>query len=158
MFGESSIVTEKQRKGAKEYTMEDIQAGTKKSQKKIDLDAGAYNLAFVKVKKGVKVEDAIKSIEKEMKDNGCKVKVIPWKSGISYRGMTTIIRGALILFTLLIFFVAIIIIMNTLTMAAIERSAEIAMMRAIGARKGFISEMFFAETGMLSFVFGGAGI
>jgi ABC-type lipoprotein release transport system permease subunit len=158
MFGSSSIVTESSG-SAKEYSIEDIQAETKKSEKKIDLDAGAYNLAFVKVKDGIKVEDAIKNIEKEMKDNGCKVKVIPWKKAVGpIGGMTTIIRGALILFTLLIFFVAIIVIMNTLTMAAIERSGEIAMMRAIGARKGFISEMFLAETGMLSFVFGGAGI
>ena len=32
------------------------------------------------------------------------------------------------------------------------------MMRAVGARKGFISRMFLAETFSLSFVFGGAGI
>ena len=57
-----------------------------------------------------------------------------------------------------IFFVAIIIIMNTLSMAAIERVAEIGMMRAIGARKRFISQLFFAETLSLSLIFSGLGI
>jgi ABC-type antimicrobial peptide transport system permease subunit len=32
------------------------------------------------------------------------------------------------------------------------------MMRAVGARKGFISIMFFGETALLSFFFGGIGI
>jgi ABC-type antimicrobial peptide transport system permease subunit len=57
-----------------------------------------------------------------------------------------------------LFFVAIIIIVNTLSMAAIERTTEIGMMREVGAKKGFISTMFLAETAMLSFVFGGSGI
>jgi len=47
---------------------------------------------------------------------------------------------------------------NTLSMAAIERTAEIGMMRAVGARKGFIRLMFLGETAALSAIFGGAGI
>jgi putative ABC transport system permease protein len=62
------------------------------------------------------------------------------------------------MFVMFLFFVAIIIIVNTLSMAALERTTEIGMMRAVGAKKGFISRMFLAETAMLSFVFGGAGI
>jgi putative ABC transport system permease protein len=57
-----------------------------------------------------------------------------------------------------LFFVAIIIIVNTLSMAALERTSEIGMMRAVGAKKGFISNMFVGETAILSGVFGGAGI
>ena len=53
---------------------------------------------------------------------------------------------------------AIIIIVNTLSMAAIERTSEIGMMRAVGARKGFIRLMFLGETAALSAIFGGAGI
>jgi len=57
-----------------------------------------------------------------------------------------------------IFFVAIIIIMNTLSMAAMERVPEIGMMRAVGAQKSFIGGMFVIETSILSLLFGGAGI
>ncbi|HVO38213.1 MAG TPA: ABC transporter permease, partial [Spirochaetia bacterium] len=55
-------------------------------------------------------------------------------------------------------FVAIIIIMNTLSMNALERTEEFGMMRAVGAQKLFITRMFLAETFSLSFVFGGGGI
>jgi putative ABC transport system permease protein len=72
--------------------------------------------------------------------------------------MAAVIKGALFGFVMLLFVVAIIIIVNTLSMAALERTSEIGMMRAVGARKSFISNMFIAETGMLSFVFGGMGI
>ena len=41
---------------------------------------------------------------------------------------------------------------------ALERTEEFGMMRAVGARKAFITRMFLAETFSLSFVFGGAGI
>ncbi len=67
-------------------------------------------------------------------------------------------QNALSVFVLFIFFVAIIIIMNTLSMAAMERVPEIGMMRAVGAQKWFISKMFLFETLSLSFTFGGAGI
>jgi putative ABC transport system permease protein len=43
-------------------------------------------------------------------------------------------------------------------MAAIERSSEIGMMRAIGARRSFISGMFLGETAVLSLLFGGLGV
>jgi ABC-type antimicrobial peptide transport system permease subunit len=72
--------------------------------------------------------------------------------------MATLIKGALFVFTSFLFLVAVIIIINTLSMAALERTPEIGMMRAIGARKGFISRMFLAETAVLSLFFGGLGI
>ena len=72
--------------------------------------------------------------------------------------LTTLIKGSLLIFVSFLFLVAVIIIINTLTMAAMERTPEIGMMRAIGARKNFIRAMFFGETGMLAGVFGGAGV
>jgi putative ABC transport system permease protein len=48
--------------------------------------------------------------------------------------------------------------MNTLSMTAMERTEEFGMMRAVGARKGFITRMFLSETLALSAIFGGAGI
>lgn len=57
-----------------------------------------------------------------------------------------------------IFFVAIIMIMNTLSMAALERVPEFAMMRAVGAPKSFLRKLLVGETGLLAFFFGGLGI
>jgi len=87
------------------------------------------------------------------------VRAVSWKSAIGTIGsMAVMIKAALNIFVMFIFFVAIIIIMNTLSMAALERVSEIAMMRAVGAQKGFLRRMFIFETGILSFFFGGLGI
>ncbi len=87
------------------------------------------------------------------------VRAITWKKAMGTIGsMAVLIKSALFTFVMFLFFVAIIIIVNTLSMAALERTSEIGMMRAVGARKSFIRMMFLGETCMLSFVFGGAGI
>lgn len=125
----------------------------------IDPDSGAYNLVFVKLKKSTSIDDALAKINKPLKDANLGVRAVSWKKAFGLIGsMATIIKGALFLFVMLLFIVAVIIIVNTLTMAALERVPEIGMMRAVGARKSFIGKMFLAETGMLSFIFGGAGI
>ncbi|HEY1406818.1 MAG TPA: FtsX-like permease family protein, partial [Spirochaetota bacterium] len=87
------------------------------------------------------------------------VHAVTWKKATGFIGnMAVIIKGALFLFVTFLFIVAIIIIVNTLSMAAIERTTEIGMMRAIGAQKDFVSKMFLGETAILSVVFGGIGI
>ena len=127
--------------------------------KKADLDAGAYNLVFVLLKKGEDHSKAIAKLNAVLKDKKLGVRAVSWKKALGPVGsMATLIKAALFVFVMFLFFVAIIIIVNTLSMAALERTTEIGMMRAVGAKKGFITTMFLAETAMLSFVFGGAGI
>jgi putative ABC transport system permease protein len=127
--------------------------------KQVDVDAGAYNLVCVLLKKGQSAPDCIGKLNKLSKERKLGFRAVSWKKAMGAVGsMATIIKGALFVFVMFLFFVAIIIIVNTLSMAAIERTTEIGMMRAVGARKGFISVMFLAETAMLAFVFGVAGI
>ncbi len=128
-------------------------------KKPLDLDAGAYNLVFVLLKKGENQARALARLNTVLKEKKLGVRAVSWKKALGVVGsMATLIKAALFMFVMFLFFVVIIIIVNTLSMAAIERTAEIGMMRAVGAKKGFISMMFLAETSMLSFVFGGAGI
>lgn len=125
----------------------------------VDLDAGAYNMVLVKINKGVKLDDAVKMLNTVLEKEKLGTRAITWKKAIGSLGsMAVLIKGALFVFVMFLFFVAIIIIVNTLSMAAIERTSEIGMMRAVGASKGFIRSMFLAETGFLSFFFGGLGI
>jgi ABC-type lipoprotein release transport system permease subunit len=133
--------------------------GRKVVQKKLDVDAGSYNLVFVKLKNAGRIDEALADINKRLTAAGAQARAISWMAAVSQIADTAMImRGVAIGFVMLIFFVAIIIIMNTLSMAALERVSEIGMMRAVGAHKSFIVKMFFAETAMISFVFGGAGI
>jgi putative ABC transport system permease protein len=125
----------------------------------VDLDAGAYNMIMVFFKKDQPLEEALKKLNMALKEAKLGVHAVSWKKAIGMVGsMATLIKGALFVFVMFLFFVAIIIIVNTLSMAALERTSEIGMMRAVGAKKSFISQMFVGETAMLSFVFGGLGM
>ncbi|HVP18645.1 MAG TPA: FtsX-like permease family protein [Spirochaetia bacterium] len=127
--------------------------------RKINLDDAAYNYVSVVLKPGQSVDSAVKKLAEVMKDNDLPVKVLSWKKAAGQVASTAdILQIIIYVFVILLFFVAIIIIMNTLSMNALERTEEFGMMRAVGAQKGFIQKMFLAETFSLSFVFGGAGI
>ncbi len=118
-----------------------------------------YNMVFVKLKKGSSREDTIKDLNRRFREKKLEAIAIPWEEAVGQiSDMTTIIRGALYGLSFFIFVVAIIIIINTLTMAVIERTTEIATMRSIGAGRNFIAGMFFTETSILAFISGAAGI
>jgi ABC-type antimicrobial peptide transport system permease subunit len=68
-----------------------------------------------------------------------------------------VIRGVLTIALLIIFAVAIVIINNSMVMATLERVAEIGTMRAIGAKKGFVTLMIIFETSVLGLGAGGLG-
>jgi ABC-type lipoprotein release transport system permease subunit len=130
-----------------------------KVRRVIDYDSAAYNYISILLKPGEDLNASMAKLKRTMKDNGLPVKVLSWKTASGQVAqLADIFQIVLIVFVLLLFFVAIIIIMNTLSMNALERTEEFGMMRAVGARKGFISRMFLAETFSLSFVFGGSGI
>jgi ABC-type lipoprotein release transport system permease subunit len=124
----------------------------------VDLESGIYNCVFVKLKNSGRLEKSIDDLNAKFRQSGMELRAVPWKKATGFIGsMAVIIKGALFIFVMMLFFVAIVIIVNTLTMAAIERTTEIGMMRAVGARKSFISGMFLGETVILSGIFGGLG-
>ncbi len=124
-----------------------------------DLEQGTYNLVLVLLKPGADAEAARAGLNAGFRRDSLPVRAVGWKASLGPVGeMATLIRGALFVFVSFLFLVAVIIIINTLSMAALERTPEIGMMRAIGARKSFIGRMFLAETTVLSLTFGGLGI
>lgn len=156
LFGSGSLVVENQKNKveipkslstpAKPLTPEEI-------------ENGVYNLVFVKLQEHVSREKALKDLGQALSQGKTGMRVLTWNQAAGMIGsLTTLIKGSLLIFVSFLFLVAVIIIINTLTMAAMERTPEIGMMRAIGARKDFIRAMFFGETGMLAGVFGGLGL
>jgi len=128
-------------------------------RKTVDPDAGTFNLVLLRFAKGQKLDKSVEVLNKFLAEKKLGVRAVTWKKATGMIGsMAGLIKTSLFVFVMFLFFVAIIIIVNTLSMAAIERTAEIGMMRAIGARKGFIRAMFLGETATLSAVFGGAGV
>jgi ABC-type antimicrobial peptide transport system permease subunit len=124
----------------------------------LDLESGTYNCVFVKLKDSGALDRSVKELNNRFRQAGLQVRAVTWKKAAGFIGsMAMIIKGALFIFVLMLFFVAVIIIVNTLTMAALERTTEIGMMRAVGARRSFIAGMFVGETSILSVIFGGLG-
>ena len=156
LFGES--VVKKVETRQEQYKLSGL-IGKKVVKKNFDIDSGSYNLVFIKIKDPEKIDECVQKLNASLKKAEAGGRAITWKQATGQLAdMATIIRGALFGFVVFIFFVAIIIIMNTLSMAAMERVNEIGMMRAVGAHRSFIGWMFFLETSFLSFLFGGAGI
>lgn len=122
-------------------------------------ELGTYNLVLVLLEDPSNLNEQVAALNKKLDKHDLDVRAVSWKKAMGMIGsMAGLIKGALFVFVMLLFLVAIIIIINTLSMAAIERTPEIGMMRAIGAEKGFIGSMFFGETALLSFFFGGLGV
>ncbi len=125
----------------------------------INEEAGVYNLVFVKLKPGYNPDKYLVKLNSELSNANLGVKAITWKKAAGIIGdMSSIMKIILYVFVGILFFVAVIIITNTLSMAALERTSEIGMMRAVGADKDFVSGMFLGETAILSGIFGGFGI
>ncbi len=125
----------------------------------VDIDSGVFNLVFIRKATDISLNETITKLNNIFEAENLNVRAVSWQSAIGFVGSIAIlIKGALNLFIMCLFFVAIIMIMNTLSMATIERTSEIAMMRAIGSRKSFLKNMYISETGFLSFFFGGIGI
>lgn len=157
-FGAEEVVDET-KVTEESFSISELKEETKRTATEYDVDDGAYNLAFVKLKDDVTKAQALKKLNHQFKSKELNLRAVDWKDAVGTIGsMALMIKGALNVFIMFIFFVAIIVIMNTLSMAALERISELAMMRAIGAKKWFLRKMFLFETGILSFFFGGLGI
>jgi len=127
--------------------------------RKINFDEAAYNYVSVVLKPGVSTDSAVARLKQVMKDNDLPVKVLSWKQASGEVASTAdVLQTIITVFVVLLFFMAIIIIMNTLSMNALERTEEFGMMRAVGAQKNFVTRMFLAETFSLSAAFGCGGI
>ena len=162
MFSDNGFIIENKKNGSRRESARravPAPAASAAQSRAVDVDNGTYNLVLILLKPGEYLDKRVADLNKTLSDKGLGVRAITWKKAMGMIGsMAALIKAALFVFVMLLFFVAIIIIVNTLSMAALERTSEIGMMRAVGARKGFISTMFLGETAMLSAVFGGAGI
>ena len=114
-------------------------------------EEGAFNVILVRLKHGISPNEGVEQLTHYFKEHHIPLKAVTWSRAIGIMGqMATIMKSALYVFVGFIFFVAAMIMMNTLSMAAMERVTEIGMMRAVGAKRRFISGMFIIETFILA--------
>lgn len=122
-------------------------------------DRGAWNYILIHLKPGVNETSFTAGLNKKLADAGLNVKAQNWfPSAQPDSGVFWAISLVFNIVVWLIAIVSIIIIMNTLVASVMERTPEIGTMRALGAQKGFVRNMFITETLTITAVFGAAGM
>ncbi len=101
MFGDSVVVGADT--GRKTYNAAAMVA-RKDSDRKVEVDSGAYNLVFIKLKNPRNIDGTVEKLNKAFLAAKAPARAISWKRASGQLGdMATIIRGALHVFVFLIF-------------------------------------------------------
>ncbi len=122
-------------------------------------DSGAWHYLLLKLEDGSKTEETIVSLNKLFSEKNWDLRAVNWE--IAAGAIATFVTGAQLFFFILVFIIAVvcvIVIMNTMVVSIMERTAEIGTMRALGARKSYIRKVFLTETFALSIMGGLIGL
>lgn len=118
-----------------------------------------WHFIVIRLEPGTNAKSVISQLRSAFDDRDLMANAQGWWE--SAMPDSTVYSGVKLLFNVAIFilgFVSIIIIMNTLVISVMERTSEIGTMRALGARKSFVTRLFIAETSFLTLVFGAIGL
>jgi putative ABC transport system permease protein len=118
-------------------------------------DTGAWNFILVRLNNSADAPRAIAEYTAWFAEAGVDAKITDWKGAAgSFGKFADIVRVVFNIALLVIAVVAVIIMMNTLVISVIERTAEIGTMRALGAQRSYVRTMFLTETLTLTVIFG----
>jgi hypothetical protein len=79
----------------------------------VDLNAGMFNLVLVRLNDGRHLKESVEKLTATLKDGNLRVRAIAWNKAVGTLGsMTLMIKGFLFAFVMVLFFVAIIVIVN----------------------------------------------
>ena len=118
-------------------------------------DLGSYEFILLSLKSQRRTNRVVSDLNEWFLDEGIAAQAMDWKGAAGpFSSTADVIRNIFNVAVLLVAFVAMIIITNTLLISVMERKKEIGTMRAIGARKGFVTAMFTYEIVLITLVFG----
>ncbi len=123
------------------------------------LDSGAWEYILVKTGSSATSRRFIREINQWFDSEELSAQATDWKAAAGPFSTTAdVVRIVFNFAVILVAIVAVIIVMNTLVISVVERTAEIGTMRALGAQKDFVRKLFTMEIVVISFVFGLIGI
>jgi len=118
-------------------------------------DSGSYEFILLSLKNQRRTSRVVDDLNEWFIKEGIAAQAMDWKGAAGpFSSTADVIRNIFNIAVLLVAFVALIIITNTLLISVMERKKEIGTMRAMGARKGFVSSMFTTEIVLITLVFG----
>jgi putative ABC transport system permease protein len=124
------------------------------------LEKEGYTMLQVRIADIDRGEEIAKEIEEKINDNHNLEYTFAWPMTSSIeqlKGLFSMISGVLIGIAAIALLVAAIGIINTMLMSVMERTHEIGVMKAIGAKSSDILSLFLIETGMISIIGGVSG-
>jgi putative ABC transport system permease protein len=142
-----------------ESELENILGDTSEREIALELDTGSWNYILAMLDNSRLIDRTVKDLNTWFEEEGINAVAGDWeKAAGPFATTADVIRTVFNIAIIIVGIVAIIIMMNTLVISVIERTAEIGTMRALGAQKGFIWKMFFTETITITLLFGFIGI
>jgi ABC-type lipoprotein release transport system permease subunit len=123
------------------------------------IDGGVVRNAAVVLHDPKAIASVRAAIEKRAEIKNLPIRVLDWKEAAGMLGnFVSVIYAVLLIAILAVFGVALLIINNSMVLSTIERTREIGTMRAIGASRRFVLQMFLIESLVLGGVFGALGV
>lgn len=123
-----------------------------------DLRRGLALNAAVLFRDGVSVDAGIAAVQTALDAAGLNLRAVDWQTAAGIVGqLILVLRVVLWVAIFIIFMVALFIINNSMVMTTMERITEIGTMRAIGARRSWVTGLFLTETILLGALAGGLG-
>ncbi len=133
--------------GLKESDLDAILGDTSLRDKLNQTDDGAWHYVVLKLSNPSSAPIVIAKLNQLFAEKGLNLKAIDWKAAsYDFASTTDMLSGIFTILIVLLAVVVFIVIMNTLIVSTIERTGEIGTMRALGAGRGFIRKLFFAES------------
>lgn len=131
---------------------------TSRREKLNETDPTAWNFILIRLKDSTGVNRTMADYSAWFTKDGLDARITNWKGAAgTFGSLADILRTIFTIALLIISVVAVIIMMNTLVVSVVERTAEIGTMRALGAQKSYIRRMFLTENLTLTLVFGVIG-
>ncbi|MBN1982023.1 MAG: ABC transporter permease [Chitinivibrionales bacterium] len=128
----------------------DLAAGTDltlETKNLVTQELTGYTMIAVKLKDHRTTKQFLESLKKE----NFKIKTAFWNEASGFFAyVAAIIQAVIYGATFLIFLIVVFILMNTLIITVLERTAEIGTLRALGGERGFISAIFLWESLLLN--------
>jgi putative ABC transport system permease protein len=125
----------------------------------VKADAGAWHYILLRTKDGVDPAAVIKGLNADFKARNMDLVALDWEGAAGVvASFVVAAQTFFLILVIIISIVSVIVIMNTMVVSIIERTAEIGTMRALGANKSYIRKIFMTETFTLSVVGGLIGL
>ena len=146
----------------KKHTAADLEGilGSTELRNQLNMaDTDAWHFTTVKLRDSRKTAQTITALNKWFKEEGLAAQALPWDQAMSQFATAIKVTKVLMIAVLaLLAVVVLVVIMNTLVVSIMERTAEIGMMRAIGAKRSFVRQLFYTESFLLSCIGAACGI